>query len=125
MVIELANAEELFYADPSGLLAGARRIDSGMDELVERLLARRTSRPDQRIVLDIASGCPDEQADKVVAAVRRYCDLRLRRANREHDLIWRQGIPVAGQSVSCCSLWAFLLSFAFTRPGVGESVQTT
>lgn len=43
VVIEVANADELFYADPSGLLAGARRIDSGMDELVERPPANTTS----------------------------------------------------------------------------------
>jgi hypothetical protein len=119
VVIEVANADELFYADPSGLLAGARRIDSGMDELVERLLAQRKVDPDQRVVLDIASVCPDEQAANVVAAVRRYCDLRLRRANREHDLIWRQGLRslVSG---SLLFMVGILLSFTFTRPGVGE-----
>lgn len=119
VVIEVANVEELFYADPSGLLAGAHRIDSGMDELVERLLAQRSVGPDQRVVLDIAGGCPDEQAAKVVAAVRRYCELRLRRANREHDLIWRQGM----RSLLSGSLLFFVgiaLSFAFSRPGMGE-----
>ena len=39
VVIELDSPEELFYADPSGLLTGSNRIDSGMDELVERILA--------------------------------------------------------------------------------------
>jgi hypothetical protein len=118
VVIEVANAEELFYADPSGLLAGARRIDSGMDELVERLLAQRTVGAHQRVVLDIASVSSDEQAAKVEAAVRRYCDLRLRRANREHDLIWRQGMRslVSG---SLLFIVGIALSFAFTRPGVG------
>ena len=119
VVIEVANADELFYADPSGLLAGARRIESGMDELVERLLAQRKVSPDQRIVLDIASACTDEQAATVVAAVRRYCDLRLRRAHREHELIWRQGM----RSLLSGSLLFFVgiaLSFAFTRPGMGE-----
>ena len=55
----------------------------------------------------------------VVAAVRRYCDLGLRRANREHDLIWRQGM----RSLLSGSLLFFVgiaLSFAFTRPGTGE-----
>jgi hypothetical protein len=119
VVIEVANSEELFYADPSGLLTGARRIDSGMDELVERLLAHRKVCPDQRIVLDIGSVCSEEQAAEVAAAVRRYCDLRLRRANREHDLIWRQGMRslVSG---SLLFIVGILLSFAFTRPGVGE-----
>jgi hypothetical protein len=91
VVIELDNAAELFAVDPRGLLAGAHRIDSGMDELVERLLAQKEIAADQRVVLDIASECSDELAAEVVAAVRRYCELRMRRANREHDLIWRQG----------------------------------
>ena len=85
VVIELDNVDELFAADPGGLLAGAHRIDSGMDELVERLLAQKQIAADQRVVLDIASECSDELAAKVVAAVRRYCELRMRRANREHD----------------------------------------
>src|ERR1700739_2797744 len=91
VVIELDNADELFAADPRGLIAGANRIDSGMDELVERLLAQKQITADQRVVLDIASECSDELAVEVVATVRRYCELRMRRANREHDLIWRQG----------------------------------
>ncbi|MCV7037399.1 hypothetical protein BST36_17570 [Mycolicibacterium moriokaense] len=119
VVIEVANADELFYADPSGLLAGARRIDSGMDELVERLLAQRDVGPQQRVILDIASVCSDEEATKVVAAVRRYCDLRLRRANREHDLIWRQGMRSL-LSGSFLFVLGIALSFAFTRPGMGE-----
>jgi len=41
VVIELDNADELFAADRRGLLGGARRIDSGMDELLERLLAEK------------------------------------------------------------------------------------
>jgi hypothetical protein len=41
VVIELDKVDELFAADPGGLLAGAQRIDSGMDKLVERLLAQK------------------------------------------------------------------------------------
>jgi hypothetical protein len=92
VVIELDNVEELFAADPGGLLAGGRRIDSGMDELVQRFLAQKEIAANQRVVLDIASACSDELATKLVAAVRRYCELRMCRANREHDLIWRQGM---------------------------------
>ena len=119
VVIEVANSEELFYADPSGLLTGARRIDSGMDELVERMLARREVNVAQRVVLDIHSVCSDEDAAKVVAAVRLYCELRLRRAKREHDLIWRQG-KRSLLSGSLLFIVGIALSFAFTRPGMGE-----
>ncbi len=119
VVIELDNVDELFAADLGGLLAGAHRIDSGMDELVERLLAQKQIAADQRVVLDIASECSDELAAKVVAAVRRYCELRMRRANREHDLIWRQGMRslVSGSLLFAMGI---ALSYTFTRPVMGE-----
>lgn len=119
VVIELDNAAELFAVDPRSLLAGAHRIDSGMDELVERLLAQKEIAADQRVVLDIASECSDELAAEVVAAVRRYCELRMRRANREHDLIWRQG-KRSLLSGSLLFAVGIALSYAFTRPVMGE-----
>jgi hypothetical protein len=119
VVIEVGNADELFAADPSGLLAGAQRIDSGMDELVERLLAQKEIAADQRIVLDIARECSDEQIAKVMAAVRSYCELRLRRAGREHDLIWRQG-KRSLLSGSLLFVMGIAFSYAFTRPAMGE-----
>jgi hypothetical protein len=119
VVIELDNADELLAADPRGLLAGAHRIDSGMDELVERLLTQRKIAADQRVVLDIASECSDEQAARMVSAVRRYCELRLRRANREHDLIWRQGMRSL-LSGSLLFVVGIALSYLFTQPVMGE-----
>lgn len=119
VVIELDNVDELFAADPRELLAGAHRIDSGIDELVERLLAQKKIAADQRVVLDIASDCSDELATEVVAAVRRYCELRMRRANREHDLIWRQGMRSL-LSGSLLFVVGIALSYVFTRPVMGE-----
>jgi hypothetical protein len=122
VVIELDNVDELFSVDPRGLLAGAHRIDSGMDELVERFLAQKKVTADQRIVLDIAFECSDELAGKVALAVRRYCQLRMRRAIREHNLIWRQG----KRSLLSGSLLFFIgiaLSYAFTRPVMGELLE--
>ena len=119
VVIELDNVDELFTADPRGLLAGGHRIDSGMDELVDRFLAQKRVAAYQRIVLDIASECSDEQAAEVVAAVRRYCSLRLRRATREHNLIWRQG-KRSLLSGSLLFLTGIGLSYLFTRPVMGE-----
>jgi hypothetical protein len=119
VVIELDKVDELFAADPGGLLAGAQRIDSGMDELVERLLAQKQIDADQRVVLDIASECSDELAAKVVVAMRRYCELRMRRVNREHDLIWRQGMRslVSGSLLFAMGI---ALSYTFKRPVMGE-----
>lgn len=119
VVVGLDNPDELFAADPRGLLAGSRRIDSGMDELVERILAQKNPTRDQRIVLDIASECTDETAATVVAAVRRYCELRQLRAHREHDLIWRQG-KRALLNGSFLFIVGIALSYLFTRDAVGE-----
>jgi hypothetical protein len=122
VVVELDCLDELFAADPRGLLAGGHRIDSGMDELVERLLAQKRVAADQRIVLDIATECSDEQCAEVVSAVRRYCSLRLRRATREHNLIWRQG-KRSLLSGSLLFVSGIALSYLFTRPEVGEAAN--
>jgi hypothetical protein len=122
VVIELDNVDELFSVDPRDLLAGAHRIDSGMDELVERFLAQKTITPEQRIVLNIAAECSDEVAATVTLAVRRYLQLRMRRAVREHNLIWRQG-KRSLFSGSLLFVIGVSLSYAFTRPIMGEVVE--
>lgn len=120
--IELDNIDELFSVDPRDLLSGAHRIDSGMDELVERFLAQKTITPEQRIVLNIANECSDEVAATVTLAVRRYLQLRMRRAIREHNLIWRQG-KRSLFSGSLLFIIGVSLSYAFTRPIMGEVVE--
>ena len=119
VVIELDTPEELFYADPSGLLGGSNRIDSGMDELVERVLAQKNPSSDQRIVLDIARECDEELAETMAVAVHRYCELRRRRAVRELDLIWRQG-KRSLLNGSLLFVMGIALSYVFTRPWVPE-----
>lgn len=119
VVIELDDPAELFTVDERGLLDGSNRIDTGIDELVERLLAQKRLGSNQRIVLDIAGECSEELAANLVASVRRYCELAVRRANRQHDLIWRQGMRslVSG---SLLFITGIALSYIFTRPIVGE-----
>ncbi|MBB3603285.1 hypothetical protein FHT40_002946 [Mycolicibacterium sp. BK556] len=122
VVVELDTVDELFSVDPRDLLSGAHRIDSGMDELVERFLAQRQVLPEQRIVLNVAGEVPEETAANVVLAVRRYCQLRMRRAIREHNLIWRQG-KRALLSGSLLFFIGVALSYEFTRPVMGEVVH--
>jgi hypothetical protein len=119
VVIELDDPSELFAVDPRGLLGGSQRIDSGIDELVERLLAQKRTAGNQRIVLDIAGECSEELAANLVASVRRYCELAVRRARRQHDLIWRQGMRslVSGSLLFAVGIG---LSYLFTRPVLGE-----
>ncbi|SPM43365.1 hypothetical protein BN973_02829 [Mycobacterium numidiamassiliense] len=119
VVIELDEPGEMFAVDQRGLLDGARRIDTGIDELIDRLLAQKTFDRKQRIVLDVAGECSDEVGANLVESVRRYCELAIRRANRQHDLIWRQGMRslVSGSLLFVVGIG---LSYLFTRPFVGE-----
>ena len=119
VVIELDDPAELYSVDPRDLLNGSNRIDSGIEELVERLLAQRRTTNEQRIVLDIAGECSDEEATKLVKSVRRYCGLGMQRAQRQHDLVWRQGIRslVSGSVLFATGI---ALSYVFTQPWVGE-----
>lgn len=119
IVIELDDPTDLFAVDQRALLSGGRRIDSGIDELVELLLAQKRHSSIQRIVLDIADECCQEQAESLVTSVRRYGELSVRRANRQHDLIWRQGMRslISGSVLFAVGIG---LSYLFTRPMVGE-----
>jgi hypothetical protein len=119
IVIELDDPNELFAVDTRELLSGSRRIDSGIDELIELLLAQKKHSHAQRIVLDIAGECSEELAENLIASVRRYGALSERRANRQHDLIWRQGMRslISGSVLFVAGIG---LSYLFTRPVVGE-----
>ncbi|MCV7413594.1 hypothetical protein [Mycobacterium florentinum] len=119
IVIELDDPADLFAVDERAVLSGARRIDSGIDELVELLLAQKRHSSVQRIVLDIAGEGSEELAANLEASVRRYCAMAVRRADRQHDLIWRQGMRslISGSLLFVSGIG---LSYLFTRPWVGE-----
>jgi hypothetical protein len=119
IVIELDDPADLFAVDQRAVLSGSRRIDSGIDELVELMLSQKRYSPDQRIVLDVAGECPEEMVANLVASVNRYCELAVRRADRQHALIWRQGMRslISG---SLLFVSGIALSYLFTRPFVGE-----
>ncbi len=119
IVIELDDPADLFAVDTRALLSGSHRIDSGIDELVELLLAQKRHSSVQRIVLDIAGECSEELAANLAASVRSYCELSVRRANRQHKLIWRQGMRslISG---SLLFVVGIALSYLFNRPLVGE-----
>jgi hypothetical protein len=118
VVIQLDTPEELFAVDPRALLTGSRRLDSGIDELVDRFLAMKKIRH-HRIVLEVAGECSGELAARLERALRRYCELRIQRAERQSEVIWRSGMRslVSG---SVLFLVGVVLSFEFTRPGADE-----
>jgi hypothetical protein len=119
IVIEIDDPSDLFAVDQRAVLSGGRRIDSGIDELVELLLAQKRHSSIQRIVLDLAGECTEELAANLEASIRRYCALAVKRADRQHDLIWRQGMRslISG---SLLFITGIGLSYLFTRPWVGE-----
>jgi hypothetical protein len=118
VVIQLDTPEELFAVDPRAVLTGSRRLDSGIDELVDRFLAMKKIRH-HRIVLEVAGEWPGEVAARLERALRRYCELRIQRAERQREVIWRSGMRslVSG---SVLFLVGVVLSFEFTRPGADE-----
>lgn len=118
MVIRLDSPEELFAVDLRGLLTGSRRLDSGVDELVECFLGRKKGRY-RRIVVDIPGGSTDEWAENIEPALRNYCELRIHRAERQRKVLWRQGLRslVSG---SLLFVVGVLLSLDFTQPETNE-----
>jgi hypothetical protein len=121
VLVRLDDPAQLFAVDQRDLLTGSQRLDSGMDELVDRFLAMKRIRR-HRIVLDVAGECPAERAAQLEAAVRHYCTLRIRRAERQSQVIWRSGVRSLW-SGSLLFLAGVVLSFAFTRPGEDEFWQ--
>jgi hypothetical protein len=121
VVIRLDTPEELFAVDPRFLLAGSRRLDSGVEELVDRFLAMKKIRR-HRIVLEVAGECSREMAARLEGALRRYCELRIQRAKRQGAVIWRSGMR-ALVSGSLLFFVGVVLSFGFTRPGEDEFWQ--
>ncbi len=122
VVIRLDTPEELFAVDPRSLLAGSRRLDSGVDELVDRFLAMKKKVRTRRIVLEVAGECSREMAACLEGSLRRYCELRIERAKRQGAVIWRSGMR-ALVSGSLLFFVGVVLSFGFTRPGEDEFWQ--
>jgi hypothetical protein len=93
IVVRLGSPEELLTSDPSRLLAGAGRLVSGADELVDRFLAlRKRNVRHHRIVLDLAGPAEPGLAERLRQALYRYCDLRAERVERQLGVMWRDGM---------------------------------
>lgn len=121
MIIRLDTPEELFAVDPRGLLTGSGRLDSGIDELVDCFLGQKKGHY-RRIVVDISDGITDERAENIEPALRNYCELRMHRASRQREVIWREGLQslVSG---SLLFVVGVLLSLDFTQPETNQFWQ--
>jgi hypothetical protein len=123
VVVALYRPAELLSVEPQAMLERDARIESGADEIVNELLGRSRVQRRARIVVTLpADQMTDGAADTLHVALRRYCEARLARAQRETELAWRQGLRSLG-SGSILFVIGLLLSAGFLEPDVPEFWQ--
>ena len=99
------------------------RIEPGVDEIVNELLGRSNVQRRARIVVTLpAEQIADGIAETLHTALRRYCEARLARVQRETEVVWRQGLRSLG-SGSILFLVGLLLSAGFLDPDVPQFWQ--
>jgi hypothetical protein len=123
VVVALYRPAELLSVQPEAMLERDARSESGADEIVNELLGRSRVQRRARIVVTL----PAEQitpgiAETLHAALRRYCEARLARLQRETEVAWRQGLRSLG-SGSILFLVGLLLSTGFLEPDVPQFWQ--
>jgi hypothetical protein len=123
VVVALYRPAELLSVEPQAMLERDARIESGADEIVNELLGRSRVQRRARIVVTLpADQMTDGAADTLHVALRRYCEARLARVQRETELAWRQGLRSLG-SGSILFVIGLLLSAGFLEPDVPEFWQ--
>jgi hypothetical protein len=123
VVVALDRPAELLSVNPEAMLERDARIEPGADEIVNELLGRSRVQRQARIVVTL----PAEQitpgiAETLHAALRRYCEARLARVQRETQVAWRQGLRSLGTG-SILFVVGLLLSSGFLQPDVPEFWQ--
>jgi hypothetical protein len=123
VIVTLYRPAELLSVDPEAMLERNARIEPGADEIVHELLGRsRVQRRARIVVMLPAEQITDGIAETLHVALRRYCEARLARVQRETELAWRQGLRSLG-SGSILFLVGLLLSAGFLEPDVPEFWQ--
>ncbi len=123
VVVTLYRPAELLSVDPEAMLERDARIEPGADEIVNELLGRsRVQRRARIVVMLPAEQITEGIAEKLHVALRRYCEARLARVQRETEVAWRQGLRSLGTG-SVLFLVGLLLSAGFLEPDVPEFWQ--
>jgi hypothetical protein len=123
VIVALYRPAELLSIEPEAMLERDARIEPGVDEIVNELLGRSRVQRRARIVVTLpAEEITDGVADTLHVALRRYCEARLARVQRETELAWRQGLRSLG-SGSILFVVGLLLSAGFLGPDVPEFWQ--
>jgi hypothetical protein len=118
LVVALYRPAELLSVEPQAMLERDARIESGADEIVNELLGRSKVQRRARIVLMLpAEQVTQDTAETLRVALRRYCEARLARVQREIEVAWRQGLRSLG-SGSILFIVGLLLSTGFLEPDI-------
>ena len=111
IIIQIGRPEELFAVEPLAPLHDptSARIQPGVEELLAEILARpRVWRAPQLVVELPGDHIEDATAERLTAAVRRWCVQRMERAERETRVVWRQGMRSLGSGVFVVIAWVGL-----------------
>jgi hypothetical protein len=118
VVVALHRPAELLSVAPEAMLERDARLEPGADEIVNELLGRSRVQRRARIVLSLpAEQITHDTAETLHVALRRYCEARLARVQRDIDVAWRQGLRSLGTG-SILFLVGLLLSTGFLEPDV-------
>ncbi len=123
IIVALYRPAELLRVEPEAMLKREARIEPGADEIVNELLGRsRVQRRARIVVMLPAEQITDGMAETLHVALRRYCEARLARVQRETEMAWRQGLRSLGTG-SILFVVGLLLSAGFLEPDVPEFWQ--
>jgi hypothetical protein len=123
IIVALDRPAELLSVKPEAMLEREARIEPGVDEIVNELLGRSNVQRRARIVVTLpAEQIADGIAETLPTALRRYCEARLARVQRETEVVWRQGLRSLG-SGSILFVVGLLLSAGFLEPDVPQFWQ--
>ena len=123
VIVALDRPAELLTVKPEAMLERDARIEPGADEIVNELLGRSRVQRRARIVVTLpADQITDGIAETLHAALRRYCEARPTRVQRETEVVWRQGLRSLG-SGSILFVVGLLLSAGFLEPDVPQFWQ--
>ena len=123
IIVALDRPAELLSVKPEAMLEREARIEPGVDEIVNELLGRSNVQRRARIVVTLpAEQIADGIAETLHTALRRYCEARLARVQRESEVVWRQGLRSLG-SGSILFVVGLLLSAGFLEPDVPQFWQ--
>jgi hypothetical protein len=125
VVLHLRRVDELFAVDPKAVLhdPGCARIQSGIDELLDELLARPPARRAARLVVTLPRNeVAEDTGPRLTAAVSRWCAQRIEQDEREARVLWRQGLRSLRSGVLLFVV-GLLLSSEFLAPEMPDFLQ--